>query len=48
MNPIELDTSLLSLLPPWYREVLDSSSTKDLYRLMTKVHFRDKLNLILL
>ena len=23
MNPIELDTSLLSLLPPWYREVLD-------------------------
>ena len=23
MNPIELDTNLLSLLPPWYREVLD-------------------------
>lgn len=23
MNPIELDTDLLSLLPPWYREVLD-------------------------
>ena len=23
MNPIELDTGLLALLPPWYREVLD-------------------------
>lgn len=23
MNPIELDTELLALLPPWYREVLD-------------------------
>ena len=23
MNPIELDTDLLALLPPWYREVLD-------------------------